>query len=210
MRHPSQQSRGTLSNNNAAPTANNLGVLGFIAETTYTPSRTPRATKFLAVTDLHGAVNNDMQAVAGVQLGATAASPLSVRLLPLPTFKASTPRSTLAPRHLTATGSSLERQQSPQRSTRHDSGLLATSRTTTRPRLPITLASCPLSQSRARSRLSPSKQLPLGFQAASHRIAGRLAHHHPCGRTLRFVTSATSAWTRAQHSRLSRPPRLYR
>ena len=63
---------GSLTNNNAAPGANNLGVLGFIAETAYNTVTYTTGNQVLAVTDLHGAINNDMQAVAGVQLGATA------------------------------------------------------------------------------------------------------------------------------------------
>jgi hypothetical protein len=63
---------GNLTNNNAAPAANNLGVLGFIAETAYNTVTYTSGDQVLAVTDLHGAVNTDMQASAGVQLGATA------------------------------------------------------------------------------------------------------------------------------------------
>src|SRR5271154_617782 len=62
---------GNLTNNNAAPAANNLGVLGFLAETAYNTITYTTGDQVLAVTDLHGAVNGDMQAVAGVQLGAT-------------------------------------------------------------------------------------------------------------------------------------------
>lgn len=62
---------GNLSNDTAAPIADNLGVLGFIAETAYNTVTYTTGNQVLAVTDLHGAINNDMQAVAGVQLGAT-------------------------------------------------------------------------------------------------------------------------------------------
>jgi hypothetical protein len=63
---------GTLTNNNAAPIADNVGVLGFIAETAYNTVTYTTGNQVLAVTDLHGAINNDMQASAGVQLAATA------------------------------------------------------------------------------------------------------------------------------------------
>jgi len=63
---------GSLTNNNAAPTNNNLGVLGFIAETAYNTVTYTTGDQVLAVTDLHGAINTDLQAVAGVALGATA------------------------------------------------------------------------------------------------------------------------------------------
>jgi len=62
---------GTLSNNNAAPTNNNLGVLGFIAETAYSTITYTTGNQVLAVTDLHGALNTDMQAIAGVAIGPT-------------------------------------------------------------------------------------------------------------------------------------------
>jgi len=60
-----------LSNNNAAPTNNNLGVLGFIAETAYSTITYTTGNQVLAVTDLHGALNTDMQAIAGVAIGPT-------------------------------------------------------------------------------------------------------------------------------------------
>src|SRR5208282_6856843 len=63
---------GTLSNNTAAPAATNLGVLPAIAETAYTTVTYTTGNQVLPVTDLHGALNQDLQAVAGVQLGATA------------------------------------------------------------------------------------------------------------------------------------------
>lgn len=63
---------GGLTNNNAAPGVENLGVLPAIAATSYTTETWTNGNQVLLVTDLHGALNNDMQAVAGVQLGATA------------------------------------------------------------------------------------------------------------------------------------------
>src|SRR5271154_1564001 len=63
---------GALTNNNAAPTATLIGVLPAIAETAYTTVTYTTGDMVLPVTDLHGALNQDMQAVAGVQLGATA------------------------------------------------------------------------------------------------------------------------------------------
>lgn len=62
---------GTLSNDTAAPVADNLGVLGFIAESAYTNLTYTTGFQVLAATDLHGALYNDMAAVAGVALGAT-------------------------------------------------------------------------------------------------------------------------------------------
>jgi hypothetical protein len=63
---------GTLSNNTAAPVADNVGVLPALAATTYTTNTYTNGFQVLPVTDLHGASNTDMQAVAGIQLGATA------------------------------------------------------------------------------------------------------------------------------------------
>jgi hypothetical protein len=63
---------GALTNNNAAPTATLLGVLGATAETAYTTVTYTTGDMVLPVTDLHGALNSDLQAVAGVALGATA------------------------------------------------------------------------------------------------------------------------------------------
>jgi hypothetical protein len=60
-----QATAGTLTNNNAAPIADNLGVLGFIAETAYTTVTYTTGNQVLAVTDLHGALNTDLQAVGG-------------------------------------------------------------------------------------------------------------------------------------------------
>jgi hypothetical protein len=62
---------GSLTNNNAAPTATLIGVLGAIAETAYNTVTYTTGDMVLPVTDLHGAFNEDLQAVAGVQLGAT-------------------------------------------------------------------------------------------------------------------------------------------
>src|SRR5271157_5686230 len=62
---------GTLSNNTAAPVADNVGVLGGLAATSYTTNTYTNGFQVLPVTDLHGASNTDMQAIAGVQLGAT-------------------------------------------------------------------------------------------------------------------------------------------
>jgi hypothetical protein len=64
---------GNLTNNNAAPAATNLGVLGFIAETAYTTVTYTTGNQVLAVTDLHGAINNDLQAVAGTAVVTAAA-----------------------------------------------------------------------------------------------------------------------------------------
>lgn len=62
---------GALTNNNAAPTATLLGVLSAIAETAYNTVTYTTGDMVLPVTDLHGALNSDVQAVAGIQLGAT-------------------------------------------------------------------------------------------------------------------------------------------
>jgi hypothetical protein len=62
---------GSLTNNNAAPTATLIGVLGAIAETAYNTVTYTTGDMVLPVTDLHGALNEDLQAVAGVQIGAT-------------------------------------------------------------------------------------------------------------------------------------------
>src|SRR5208282_36697 len=63
---------GTLTNNNAAPVATNVGALTGLAATSYTTNTYTNGFQVLPVTDLHGALNQDLQAVAGVQLGATA------------------------------------------------------------------------------------------------------------------------------------------
>jgi hypothetical protein len=64
--------QGNLTNDNAAPNAFNVGVLPALAATTYTTVSYTNGFQVLPVTDLHGASNTDMQAVAGVQLGSTA------------------------------------------------------------------------------------------------------------------------------------------
>jgi len=56
---------GTLTNNNAAPTTTNLGVLPAIAETAYATATYSTGNQVLPVTDLHGALNQDLQAYAG-------------------------------------------------------------------------------------------------------------------------------------------------
>lgn len=63
---------GNLTNNTAAPIADNVGVLPALAATSYTTNTYTTGFQVLPVTDLHGALNEDLQAVAGVQLGATA------------------------------------------------------------------------------------------------------------------------------------------
>jgi hypothetical protein len=63
---------GNLTNNNAAPTSNNTGSLVGLAATSYTTNTYTTGNQVLLVTDLHGAINDDLQAVAGIQLGATA------------------------------------------------------------------------------------------------------------------------------------------
>jgi predicted hotdog family 3-hydroxylacyl-ACP dehydratase len=97
---------GSLTNNNAAPGANNVGVLGFIAETAYNTVTYTTGDQVLAVTDLHGAVNGDIQAVAGVQLGATAVVVFggTVAAVNVPAVNSSLYAGTTG---LTATGSSL-------------------------------------------------------------------------------------------------------
>jgi len=61
---------GALTNNNAAPTATLLGVLPAIAETAYATVTYTTGDMVLPVTDLHGALNEDLQAWAGTALGA--------------------------------------------------------------------------------------------------------------------------------------------
>jgi hypothetical protein len=60
---------GALTNNNAAPTPTLLGVLGAIAETAYATITYTTGDMVLPVTDLHGALNHDLQALAGTALG---------------------------------------------------------------------------------------------------------------------------------------------
>src|SRR5271168_2861696 len=62
---------GNLTHNNAAPAATNLGVLPAIAETAYTTVTYTTGDQVLPVTDLHGALNQDLQAYAGTQLTGT-------------------------------------------------------------------------------------------------------------------------------------------
>jgi hypothetical protein len=62
---------GSLTNNNAAPAANNIGVLPAIAETSYSTVTYITGNQVLPVTDLHGALNQDLQAYAGTQLTGT-------------------------------------------------------------------------------------------------------------------------------------------
>jgi hypothetical protein len=64
---------GALTNNNAAPTATLLGVLPAIAETTYATVTYTTGDMVLPVTDLHGALNTDLQAVAGTGVSISAA-----------------------------------------------------------------------------------------------------------------------------------------
>ena len=59
---------GNLTNNNAAPTAALQGVLPAIAETAYATVTYTTGDMVLPVTDLHGALNQDLQAYAGTQL----------------------------------------------------------------------------------------------------------------------------------------------
>jgi hypothetical protein len=56
---------GALTNNNAAPVATLVGVLPAIAETAYATVTYATGDMVLPVTDLHGALNTDLQAVAG-------------------------------------------------------------------------------------------------------------------------------------------------
>jgi hypothetical protein len=64
---------GALTNNNAAPAATFLGVLPAIAETAYATVTYTTGNMVLPVTDLHGAFNTDLQAVAGTAIVAAAA-----------------------------------------------------------------------------------------------------------------------------------------
>jgi hypothetical protein len=61
---------GNLTNNNAAPAATNVGVLPAIAETAYSTVTYTTGNQVLPVTDLHGALNSDIQAWHGTELGA--------------------------------------------------------------------------------------------------------------------------------------------
>jgi len=64
---------GALTNNNAAPAATLIGVLPAIAETAYTTVTYTTGDMVLPVTDLHGALNYDLQAVGGTAVVAAAA-----------------------------------------------------------------------------------------------------------------------------------------
>jgi hypothetical protein len=68
----SQVVAGNLTNNNAVPGANNIGVLSAEAVPSYTALTYNSGDMVMPVTDTHGALNEDLQAVAGVALGATA------------------------------------------------------------------------------------------------------------------------------------------
>jgi hypothetical protein len=64
---------GNLTNNNAVPTATLTGVLSAIAETAYATVTYTTGDMVLPVTDLHGALNYDLQAVAGTAVVAASA-----------------------------------------------------------------------------------------------------------------------------------------
>jgi hypothetical protein len=64
---------GALTNNNAAPVATLVGVLPAIAETAYATVTYATGDMVLPVTDLHGALNTDLQAVAGTAVVAASA-----------------------------------------------------------------------------------------------------------------------------------------
>ena len=61
---------GNKTNNNAAPNGTNVGVLGALAETAYSTVTYTTGNLVLPVTDLHGAMNTDLQAWHGTELGA--------------------------------------------------------------------------------------------------------------------------------------------
>jgi hypothetical protein len=99
---------GALTNNNAAPAATNLGVLPAIAETAYATVTYNTGDQVLPVTDLHGALNQDLQAVAGVALGATAvvaygSTPAAVIVPAVNAFITNTPAVTLTSTTITGT-----------------------------------------------------------------------------------------------------------
>jgi hypothetical protein len=77
--------QGTLTNNNAAPAANNVGVLPAIAETAYATVTYTTGDMVLPVTDLHGALNQDLQAIGGTAVRSnqttTAAGVLDVNIV---------------------------------------------------------------------------------------------------------------------------------
>lgn len=76
---------GALTNNNAAPTGTLLGVLPAIAETAYTTVTYSTGDMVLPVTDLHGALNQDLQAIGGTAVRSnqttTAAGVLDVNIV---------------------------------------------------------------------------------------------------------------------------------
>ena len=69
---------GNLTNNNAAPAANNLGVLPALAEATLSASRYTTGDQVLLVTDLAGNTNVDLQYYKGAAVSAT--NPMMVTL----------------------------------------------------------------------------------------------------------------------------------
>lgn len=71
---------GALTNNNAAPAATNLGVLPAIAETAWNTITYTTGNQVLPVTDLHGALNFDLQAIAGVAVDSPNPGVLSVAI----------------------------------------------------------------------------------------------------------------------------------
>lgn len=62
---------GTLTNNNAAPSTNNIGALVALAEGTLSASRYTSGDQVLLVTDLAGNINTDLQYYKGAAVSAT-------------------------------------------------------------------------------------------------------------------------------------------
>jgi len=90
---------GALTNNNAAPTATLIGVMDHIAETAYTTVTYTTGDVVLATTDLHGATNVDLQALAGTALGAGSnygTSPGAVNVMGVNAFITNTPAVTVS------------------------------------------------------------------------------------------------------------------
>src|SRR5271157_5002030 len=90
---------GALTNNNAAPTATLIGVMSHIAETAYTTVTYTTGDVVLATTDLHGALNQDLQAYAGTALGAGSnygTSPGAVNVMGVNAFITNTPAVTVS------------------------------------------------------------------------------------------------------------------
>ena len=92
---------GGLTNNNAAPSTNNVGVLPAIAESAYTNLTYTSGDQVLPATDLHGALMSDLEAVAGVALGATAvvnygSTPAAVAVPAVNAFITNTPAVTVS------------------------------------------------------------------------------------------------------------------